>query len=211
MGMMINRRRVCGGKSLPYDVEIEYLKCTGTQYINLGFKPTNNIQIDVVFSRSNNNIRFDCAAENGWSTKIVRCIIIENTDMYWRNHYNSPTDTIIDSIYLIGDVRIVCNGRTATAYNLTNGSTVGSITNPTTTSFTADENFYVFGMGYKGSCYYDSAQNGLKLYSIKIVDNGVNFDLIPVRIGQVGYLYDKVSGRLFGNSGTGSFILGPDI
>ena len=36
-------------------------------------------------------------------------------------------------------------------------------------------------------------------------------DLIPVRVGNVGYMYDKVSGQLFGNSGTGNFILGPDV
>lgn len=36
-------------------------------------------------------------------------------------------------------------------------------------------------------------------------------DFIPVRIGTKGYLYDKVSKRLFGNAGTGSFTLGPDI
>ena len=33
---------------------------------------------------------------------------------------------------------------------------------------------------------------------------------IPVRVGQVGYMYDRVSGQLFGNQGTGNFILGED-
>lgn len=36
-------------------------------------------------------------------------------------------------------------------------------------------------------------------------------DFIPVRVGQIGYMYDKISHKLFGNSGTGDFILGPDI
>jgi hypothetical protein len=36
-------------------------------------------------------------------------------------------------------------------------------------------------------------------------------DFIPVRKGDVGYLYDNVSNRLFGNSGTGVFTLGRDI
>lgn len=35
-------------------------------------------------------------------------------------------------------------------------------------------------------------------------------DFIPVRVGQVGYLYDRVSGQLFGKYGTGDFIVGPD-
>ena len=211
--MSERRRLMLGQKKLPYDAQINYLQCTGTQYIDLGFKPTNNIQIDVVFNRANNGIRFDCGAENGWEYKIVRCVVIENDFLWWRNTYNSPAGsyTSVSSISLIGDVRIVCNGRTATAYNLTSDSTIGSINSPTTTSFTADENFILFGIGYQGGASYSSAQNGLKLYSIKIVDNGVNLDLTPVRKGQVGYLYDKNSGRLFGNSGTGSFILGSDI
>lgn len=36
-------------------------------------------------------------------------------------------------------------------------------------------------------------------------------DMIPVRVGSEGFMYDKVSGKLFGNSGSGSFILGSDI
>jgi hypothetical protein len=36
-------------------------------------------------------------------------------------------------------------------------------------------------------------------------------DFIPVRKGTTGYMYDKVSGQLFGNSGSGNFILGPDF
>jgi len=35
-------------------------------------------------------------------------------------------------------------------------------------------------------------------------------DFIPVRKEGVGYMYDKVSRQLFGNSGTGNFILGND-
>lgn len=36
-------------------------------------------------------------------------------------------------------------------------------------------------------------------------------DLIPVRIGTTGYMYDRVSEQFFGNAGTGEFILGPDV
>jgi hypothetical protein len=67
---------------------------------------------------------------------------------------------------------------------------------------------------------YDSKNNlyaygyGTKRYfkKFKLLDskNIPKLDLIPVRVGNVGYMYDKVSGKLFGNVGTGSFILGPD-
>ena len=52
----------------------------------------------------------------------------------------------------------------------------------------------------------------LRVYYFKVMKgDSVILDMIPVRKGQVGYMYDKVSGQLFGNSGTGSFILGPDL
>ena len=59
---------------------------------------------------------------------------------------------------------------------------------------------------------YDSLGLYAKIYGQKIYLNNVLVrDFIPVRVGQVGYLYDKVSGQLFGNLGTDSFILGPDL
>jgi hypothetical protein len=35
--------------------------------------------------------------------------------------------------------------------------------------------------------------------------------MVPVVVEGIGYMYDTVSGRLFGNVGTGSFVLGPTI
>jgi hypothetical protein len=35
--------------------------------------------------------------------------------------------------------------------------------------------------------------------------------MIPARKGDVGYMYDKITHQVFGNSGTGTFTLGPDL
>lgn len=52
----------------------------------------------------------------------------------------------------------------------------------------------------------------VQVYSFKYTKRNKTFmELIPVRIGDEGFMYDKVSGKLFGNAGTGKFILGPDI
>ena len=37
------------------------------------------------------------------------------------------------------------------------------------------------------------------------------YDLIPVRVGTTGFMYDKISKQLFGNNGSGNIILGPDL
>lgn len=36
-------------------------------------------------------------------------------------------------------------------------------------------------------------------------------DMLPVRVGATGYMYDTVTGRLFGNNGTGDFEYGLDV
>ena len=41
-------------------------------------------------------------------------------------------------------------------------------------------------------------------------DGTTTLDLIPVRKDGVGYMYDKISGKLFGKEETGNFIIGPD-
>lgn len=51
-----------------------------------------------------------------------------------------------------------------------------------------------------------------RLYALKAYIGGeLTFDLIPCRVGNVGYFYDKVSKKLFGNINSDDFILGNDI
>ena len=51
----------------------------------------------------------------------------------------------------------------------------------------------------------------IRIIDMVILRSGAELmHLIPVRKGDVGYMYDKVSGKLFSNAGTGAFILGPD-
>lgn len=63
---------------------------------------------------------------------------------------------------------------------------------------------------------FGARSDGEELYAARIyfmrfyVDTNDIYDLIPVRIKDVGYMYDKVSGQLFTNQGNGAFIIGPD-
>ena len=55
-----------------------------------------------------------------------------------------------------------------------------------------------------------------KIYELKFTLNSTTLrDFIPVRLTNdngksEGVMYDKVSGQLFRNAGTGAFIIGPD-
>ena len=77
-------------------------------------------------------------------------------------------------------------------------------------NFTAPGELYIFALNNNNSLYscgYD------KIYSFKIWDNGTLIrDYIPVHntITNTAGLYDKVEGKFYPNSGTGSFTEGPE-
>lgn len=76
-------------------------------------------------------------------------------------------------------------------------------------SFTPSYNIRLFGSAGVSGSY--SVWYG-KMYGAQISNGSdIIMDLIPVRKDGVGYMYDKISGNLLGNNGTGSFIIGPDI
>ena len=70
-------------------------------------------------------------------------------------------------------------------------------------------NIAIFARGSYGG---NVVNIGQQFYYFKIRRNGVlERDFVPVRVGTTGYMYDKVSKQLFGNAGSGNFILGNDI
>jgi hypothetical protein len=65
----------------------------------------------------------------------------------------------------------------------------------------------VFGLNNGGSIV--DRPDGCKCYYLKILDNGVLVrDYVPVRVGDTGELFDRVTGTYATRSGT--FVLGPD-
>lgn len=69
--------------------------------------------------------------------------------------------------------------------------------------------FLLFGVKIVGAGR--ALANGAKFRRFKVQTVNSSIDLIAVRVGEVGYMYDQISGERFGNAGSGSFILGPDI
>ena len=56
-----------------------------------------------------------------------------------------------------------------------------------------------------------SQVGGLRVKALSMSDNNETLrDYTPVRVGSVGYFYDKVSKQLFGNSFAGELVIGPD-
>lgn len=208
MGMMINRRRVCGGKSLPYDAEIEYLESTGTQWIDTEIVP--NFSTEVHFKGGvtqyiANTTLLGARTGTSSANRFFPLACQGAAERYRITFGNDDYDTGINIDYnnyitvLFNETnthRLYVNGNYKRAYQ------TGNIVEQ-------QNNLLLFGTtGYQGNLYNSVG----RLCFVRIKQNGnLIRDFIPVRVGQVGYMYDRVSKQLFGNSGTGSFILGPDI
>lgn len=83
-------------------------------------------------------------------------------------------------------------------------------TNSRLTNINSTVPLYVFCYNNNGVATIIHAMRFIRCYCMT---NGGKylFDIVPVRKGTVGYIYDRVSGKMWGNAGTGSFILGNDV
>lgn len=207
MGLLSNRRRVLGG--LPYDYEVEYLQIdesTGALQIDP------DIFISGLDYELEMNVCFDNIHEDALSNPYLYNTINNNDALYYiaRNGgnrtvlfgaANSPS-YIIDSLPFERNKFIKIH-------------VIGNI-------------FYIDGIQYKGNRidkiklpesklllfvpYKDGIYFYLKIKSFKFT-KGTKLvrDMIPVVRNGIGYMYDKVSNKLFGAQGGGEFIVGQKI
>ena len=195
MGTLQFRRRYMGGEDSSLH-EIEYIEANGTQYIVTDIYFDTSTEYELVFGFGNISSR-----------QLFTGISGNKGDGYWavtssgyvENTYNNPSSVnVANGVHtFIRSVGVkTVDGSSVSIASLADDAWFGRPTYPLC-FFT-----YQNGQTNKG--------NG-KLYSAKIRKNNVLVhNLIPVRIGQIGYLYDTISGTLYGNKGSGSFILGHD-
>ena len=188
-----------GTPVLPYDSKIEYLEATGTQYIDTGilYSVGMTVFVNAIYTANFSTVQIlvaPSAAGGCWMGNVPYgsgTFGFSNSNTGALGRSNIRTSLILN--YISGKTYLIDKSSMSSK----NGN---RSTNPTTDSM------QIFGVSGN---YLSSA----KLYSCQIHDanNNVLADFIPVRKGTVGYLYDKISGALLGNAGTGSFTLGPDV
>lgn len=204
MGVIVNRRRVYGGKKLPYDAEIEYLESSGTQWIDtgiIGIQPTDEFSMEVARLST-------LAMVYGWKT-VNRWYDLNLYHASWNQiefAWGEGGTYIHSALPNIGDFHLyhasVLSNR---LHFFVDNIDVGSIEVQTENN---TMHGYLFGRNENGSI---GGLSPLKIKNFTYKRSGEYIiDFIPVRVGTIGYMYDKVSGQLFGNAGTGEFILGPD-
>lgn len=212
---LVDQIQTGGGGGFPYGSEIEYLELTGTQFINLDYWTGTNLMVKArvsfdVAGNTEQDILSNQCGTSGTRRRFVMCvhnnkfcIVTRNssagTNMYYSSNY--AANTFYDVTFQLTPNTgrgITVNGDTvsdtALTYNVSNSTSKMRI-----------------GGGYNSSLVTSYLMTG-KIASISITgDNVLLYDMIPVRVGVVGYLYDKISGTLYGNAGSGSFGIGNDV
>lgn len=210
----LGNTQIWGGSSptpptpvLPYDAQVEYLKCSGTQYINTGIYPdgTTKIELTGEFSNLTGYTRFGCRDAN--VNKQFMVLTTNNDiriDLGTGPGYQSQWTV---GAYVVEKITIDAQNKSVVV-NIKNGSTQ-THTYSSTFPSAASRPIMLFAFNNGGTI---TTATDMPISGFKCWKNSVLImDLISVRVGTTGYMYDMVSGSLFGNDGTGSFDIGNDL
>lgn len=201
----IGSQLVWENSSLPYDAEIEYLESDGNQWIDTGIKNWGT-SISVETKMAFTDLTVSRMLE-GTNNRFYYGLNANRYELDYNQYWGTA-----DTNYHVFKKTLSKSSSTATKYNLQvwiDGTSRRSQSNMSNPANAVTGNVFIFGsssgtsIGLKMKCrktYYKLSVNGVLVR-----------DMVPVRVGQVGCLYDKISKTLFYNQGTIDFILGPDV
>lgn len=192
-----------GGQPLPYDSKVEWLYSDGSAYIDTGIQATGDLSVECEF-------RIGTTANSA----IAGAIYNRGSNQYYRTHL-SPANTIGYYYNNASQQPFPTAFNTTDFYYFKLDTVLGKATRDNTTiNFTPATFDCLCNYGVFARLSVNMALQAKPSYFkyLKLSRGGVLLrDFIAVRVGQVGYMYDKVSGQLFGNDGSGAFTLGNDI
>jgi hypothetical protein len=213
--VMIAARQIAFGKAAgakkPYDAEIEYLQGDGKSFIEVPWfvskVPLNSPTIGIKFI-------------NPCTNTISPVFIVYYGSRQYMAAGNSPTSKRFMAQF--GNMSpwyertIDFENEHTLEISPSTGKVIedGVSYDIGTNSLNQDSDKIVLFARYNTSSGKVDCISAVTIYWMKIYSpdkTELLFDLIPVRKGNVGYMYDRVSGQLFGNAGTGEFVLGSDI
>lgn len=185
----------------PYDAKIEYLESDGSQFIDTGIIPTSNTGIGIVITNGTNKDNYFCGLRNDIGN--TRWCIGTSLRLYAAYGNVIDTAAVGRPTGLISCYLNYLNSKKFTSDFLPQEYALPQL------GFTPLYNIRLFGSAGVAAGY--TRWKG-RIHRVKISnDDLIIMDLIPVRVGNVGYMYDKVTRTLLGNNGSGEFILGGDI
>ena len=182
---------------------VEYIRTTGTQYINTGYVPDNNTSIEMeVISTSTSNAALYCARVTNLS-RTYTAFIITGSSIRW-DYYTSQTTV---SSFTKGQRYVIKQDKNNFYIN---GSLIHTMNEET---FNSGYNMYLLA-SHESEGHIVNIGNGVNLYYAKIWDNGTLVrDFVPVSRksdDKVG-LYDYVTKQFYPDASGGNFAKGSDI
>ena len=181
-------------KPLPYDAEVEYLESTGTQLIDTGYSNSQcpYFSLDVQPLTTNVDDRMFGAFTDG-------CTVQQYMGR-WR---------WFDSGWTLTDIPVDITRTTNITRNANGWFVDGEITRKPG-YLGGGLSSGLFGVNDSGVLH--ACKKPIRVNQLSLFDKNSSLvaDFIPIRKGNIGYMFDRVSGELFGNAGTGEFIVGPD-
>ena len=214
--MSLFRDLLIDRKRRRYYTEVEYMEADGTQYINTGLYGTTQSEIDIIFGMSsvesgaaNNGAVFGGRTAQTANT-FTMFKLASTTPQYFRFDYNGQKTAATASQITWNNTdkyRFQYNGATATTTNITTGESHSETISPPSSITTSPITLFAVNTNGTIGTYFKG-----RIYRYWYTDGTNTIDLIPVMGWDgKGYMYDKISGRLFGNAGTGDFGLGREI
>lgn len=206
-------------EKLIYDSEIEYIQSSNSlEAIDSLFiipATATSLKIEAKFCFTNHN-RYQalCGYQNdGFTTPALYLFYSQNTTV--KTFYIGSTTQRTDELNVdlpdnfIFDGSFTMQNGIATVYG--NNGSIDKLATYNNNLWKGGSYSLIVMGGRVGASHIGEDTGIMKLYKFSLtVDNVVVRDFIPVRKGQTGYLYDKVTKKLYGAI-SGNFILGPDI
>ena len=203
--MMLGARTgAWGGKPLPYLRRVAYLESHGTEWIDTGVNTKQTLKIRLAFE-TNSTVAYYVYGVR-FKNSTITCASGTSDLLYGYARWGESAYTPAVPFGLVDVIQdssgVITNGRSF-SYNYK--QTVIERSGYTMVLFAARNGPTTVVSNMVGKIYYCAIWD----------DDVLVRDFIPVRFtndrGETeGAMYDRVSGQIFGNQGTGAFIIGPD-
>lgn len=196
---------------------VEWIRSSGTQYIDTGFKPDLTTRADYHVKMESQPTIWEQTFGSRQSSSAKKFYIIWNKDKILPDHSRGAWSCNIGASTAYEPDYPAAVGEHFFSINRTTFTLDGVSETVSATPFDKTYNAYIFAINQNGKPLNNSGQYGkFKLYSLKIWDDGTlarNFVPCVSKEGVAG-LYDITPGaekKFYANDGTGEFEAGPEL
>lgn len=193
--------QIGGAKALPYDAEVDYLVSNGQQYIDLGIVGKSDYDIEAEIGFAKYKTMFAFGSRYAPKQSALNFLSLTTT-----RRFDINEDQLLVTDPDTGVLKKFTYNHSSRRFEYGNSTGVVSAS-----TFSNTINMVLFGNNTEGTI---TRSNGVMIGRFYITDGEKTIELIPIRKGGKGYMYDCVTGELLGNAATGDGFpaecIGPD-